>query len=473
MGRAETASFALFGAKHLVSTATPRCELQHPAIPYIAENGKHLDYPFLVMEKAKGETFGRSFHPLLARGGWGAIFTMAKQIASALDTVHAKGIVHRDIKPNNIVVDPETGKAVVLDFGIAHLADTQLTAKGVRIGTPGYSAPEQVTASVIGPASDQWSLAAAFYALLTNRRPGSRIKDKKESPQDAAELADERIASDEVTPLGQVDRLVTVPGSVVAAIEKAMSHNPSDRFATVTEFVEAMEEGVDNPSLPVLGVSNTEIELHKWAGGGKTTVIQLGQGGELGNNNTPLLLTPNVAAIADVETENISHNTSGRTWPMIAVGGILASGVAYLVLASGTKAEVVANEPIPAIQLDASVEQSPLVAHPVAIEPDAASEVIISKMSVVTRLNGKVRNGIEVTVAGVSGRSPISVAFDAEEVSVEVSDKRYKGEYKCIATAEVQQCFVNLAKAKRKQKAKDVPMIQVFDFKKKNKKETE
>lgn len=98
------------------------------AIPYIAENGQHLDYPFLVMEKAKGAIFGRSFHPPLARAVWGVVFTMAKQIASALDTVHAKDIVHRDIKPNNIVVDPDTGKAV------SHLSETQLTAKGVRIG---------------------------------------------------------------------------------------------------------------------------------------------------------------------------------------------------------------------------------------------------------------------------------------------------------------------------------------------------
>jgi serine/threonine protein kinase len=98
--------------------------------------------------------------------------TTARQIAAGLAAAHAKGIVHRDIKPANILIEDDTGRVKLTDFGLARVADdARITADGALIGTPFYMAPEVVQGEPATPASDLFSLGGVLYLMATGRVP--------------------------------------------------------------------------------------------------------------------------------------------------------------------------------------------------------------------------------------------------------------------------------------------------------------
>ena len=146
-------------------------ELDHPAIVrFLAEGTTAAGQPYIAMDWIEGEDLGRR----LRRGALSPTDTvaLARRVAQALGAAHERGVVHRDIKPSNIAL-PEgvLERAVVLDFGVAHLRDASLTVPGERVGTPTYMAPEQVLgASDIGPAADVFSLGCVLFECLTGRR---------------------------------------------------------------------------------------------------------------------------------------------------------------------------------------------------------------------------------------------------------------------------------------------------------------
>ena len=144
--------------------------LSHRGIVAVHDVG-HADdgRPFIVMEHVDG----RGLDAYLKRGKLPApalVLDWAAQIAEALDHAHRQGIVHRDVKPANILVDHD-GRARIADFGIARLADSELTRDGAFLGSPAYAAPEQIRALPIDGRADLFSLAATTYALLTGSRP--------------------------------------------------------------------------------------------------------------------------------------------------------------------------------------------------------------------------------------------------------------------------------------------------------------
>src|SRR5204863_5834329 len=101
-----------------------------------------------------------------------AILRSVREVADALGYVHRRGIVHRDVKPANILLDEDSGRALLADFGVAHVegtADTSLTQPGVTIGTPGYMAPEQIAGGRVDGRADLYSLAAVAFEALTGR----------------------------------------------------------------------------------------------------------------------------------------------------------------------------------------------------------------------------------------------------------------------------------------------------------------
>src|SRR5256886_6299668 len=103
-----------------------------------------------------------------------AILRSVREVADALGYVHRRGIVHRDVKPANILLDEDSGRALLADFGVAHVegsADTSLTQPGIPIGTPGYMAPEQVAGGRVDARTDLYSLAAVAFEALTGGPP--------------------------------------------------------------------------------------------------------------------------------------------------------------------------------------------------------------------------------------------------------------------------------------------------------------
>jgi serine/threonine-protein kinase len=171
--------------------AQAAARLSHPNIVQVFDIGEEAGLPFIVMEYVEGETLGDT----LARERRVApdrAVEIARECCAGLACAHAAGLVHRDIKPQNLLVT--TGGAIkIADFGVAHALDqTRLTLAGSIVGTARYLAPEQTTGGPITPAADVYALGVVLYELLAGR-----------PPHEGASLPDLAIAKrdDPVTPL--------------------------------------------------------------------------------------------------------------------------------------------------------------------------------------------------------------------------------------------------------------------------------
>lgn len=146
--------------------------LDHPGVPSVHDVGHHGDDLYIVMQLVPGVLLS----DLIAERGWLAVpwaAAIGTQICSVLAVAHAASLVHRDLKPQNVMVTP-TGAVKVLDFGVAALLGPdvpRLTATGHTLGTPTYMAPEQALNSAVGPRADLYALGCVLFELLTGSPP--------------------------------------------------------------------------------------------------------------------------------------------------------------------------------------------------------------------------------------------------------------------------------------------------------------
>ena len=199
--------------------------LIHPAIAPIHDYGVHRDIPFAVFEYVSGQTLRdviRNRSPLPVED----VLDIISRLAEALDYAHQKGIVHRDLKPENIRFD-EHGQCKILDFGLA--TDFRTTADWKFAGTPAYASPEQATEQPSDGRTDQYALAAITYEMLT----GQRVFDAK-NWREALGMHRER------APASMTAFDSAIPAALDAAVLRALSKDPNDRFASCTEFALAL-----------------------------------------------------------------------------------------------------------------------------------------------------------------------------------------------------------------------------------------
>lgn len=215
---------------------------------------------YLVMEYVEGETVksmidDKGALPLEECIG---IFL---QVLQGVAYAHQIQVIHRDIKPGNIIITRE-GRAKITDFGIAKVAgDVQLTQVGLRIGTLRYMSPEQLNGKESTYACDIYSLGVTFFEMLTGTVPFK------------ADSQYELIRMVEIEPPPPLRTLVpTIPEGVEQAILKALSKAPEDRFTTAREFAEAIESAMGLPGL-VDRTGTTATGLRRAVEGGTRTVI--------------------------------------------------------------------------------------------------------------------------------------------------------------------------------------------------------
>ncbi len=144
-------------------------KLQHPNVVTIYDMGEEEGSPFMAMEFVEGVSLGQL---LKTRGSLppGEALALTRQIARGLAYAHEQGVVHRDVKPDNILVDAK-GRAVVTDFGVAHLEASDMTRTGEILGTPHFMSPEQVTGQPLDGRSDLFSLGVVLFQILSGDRP--------------------------------------------------------------------------------------------------------------------------------------------------------------------------------------------------------------------------------------------------------------------------------------------------------------
>jgi serine/threonine-protein kinase len=314
--------------------------VEHPGAVRVFDDGVSEGVAYLVMELLEGETLEDRVVRHGGRLPAAEVLAIADQLLGVLAAAHDKGIVHRDIKPDNLFLT-KSGELKVLDFGIAHLKELQSsggTSTQVLMGTPSFMPPEQARArwSEVDARSDVWATGATLYYLLTGRFV-------HEGETFAEQLA--HAVREPVKPLLEADP--SVPRVVAELVDRAAAFTPAERWQTARAMQTAVRRA------------------QKLVGPPRTSSVRTGEtSSDANRTETPTLLASDVAgrpfSLGDALTPNRPEATEGQgktRWPL-ALALVLALGaVALAVWWSSPKPS--AEQSQPGERSGALVEPSP------------------------------------------------------------------------------------------------------------------
>ncbi|MFN7840576.1 MAG: serine/threonine-protein kinase [Pirellula sp.] len=227
-------------ARHLANNASARrrfareaqaaAAVLHPNVIPIYNVESESDNPFLVMQYVNGQSLQAKVDeqgPLSIAEA----LRIAKQTAAGLAAAHQQGLVHRDVKPANILLEENVDRVLLSDFGLARAVDdASLTRTGIVAGTPHYMSPEQARGDALSFASDLFSLGSVMYFMLSGHPPFRA--------QNAMGVLN-RICHDPHRPLDQTN--ASIPVEVAAIVDRLLDKNPIDRFASMSQVEQEMD----------------------------------------------------------------------------------------------------------------------------------------------------------------------------------------------------------------------------------------
>jgi predicted Ser/Thr protein kinase len=329
--------------ERFANEARAQAKLSHPNVVTIYEVGVVDERQYIAMQFVAGGTLARLVSGA-NRLSLQAVIPLLEQMADALDYAHQAGVIHRDVKPANILLEQDRRRALLADFGIARAVDarTRLTQSGATIGTAAYMAPEQVTEDEpLGPAADQYALAIVSYELLCGRVPfratsatGLMYKHVNEAPPRILQFSPE------------------LPENIDAIFSRALAKKPADRYPNVKTFVSDVRE--------VLGERPRQ---NASASGGS------GAAGELSETPTPAVAP--LVPPASVEPHTGSPKRHRRTLFLSLLGAGLVCVAAVGVFAAGVLSP--SPRPGPSVVLTPTPEPTVQVGTPSAPAPTPAT----------------------------------------------------------------------------------------------------
>ncbi len=224
---------AALGSERFLQEIRITARLNHPHILPLLDSGEAAGFLYYVMPYVAGGSLRRRLRgsqPLALDEA----LRIARQVATALDYAHRHEVIHRDVKPENILFSE--GLAVVADFGVARAVTAagpeRLTRSGVPVGTPGYMSPEQAMGiSELDERTDVYSLGCVTYEMLVGATPAVWPSSQ-----------DVRLGRMSDAPPGHRARLDAMPGRIEQALTRALALRPADRFATPGEFAAALAD---------------------------------------------------------------------------------------------------------------------------------------------------------------------------------------------------------------------------------------
>ncbi len=212
--------------------------LHHPGIVTVFDVGEESDLPYMAMEYIEGRSLSKLVEEKKVLPVEQAL-EIARQVAAALAYAHRQGVVHRDVKPDNILLHSD-GRVLITDFGVARLQASDLTRTGEVLGTPHFMSPEQVLGEAVDGRSDLFSLGVVLYLMVTGERPFQGDTISSICYQIVHEEPRPRPATDGLRP------------EVAAILKRLLAKNPDERFATGDELAAALDVALD-PTLSVEG----------------------------------------------------------------------------------------------------------------------------------------------------------------------------------------------------------------------------
>lgn len=216
--------------KRFVEEARSMAAVHHDNVATIFEVGVHNGMPFLAMEMLKGQSL---FDAMAGKRqfAWRDVIRVAQEVAAGLAAAHDCGIIHRDIKPGNIWIEEPSGRAKILDFGLALAGNDHLSPRNSVIGSPGYLSPEQARNEPVDDRTDLYALGVVLYQMVTGRLP---VTANSMSGQLIA------IICHGIKPIR--DRAPDTPAPLCTLIEQLLSKEARDRPSSAAALVEIAEQ---------------------------------------------------------------------------------------------------------------------------------------------------------------------------------------------------------------------------------------
>jgi serine/threonine protein kinase len=298
--------------KRFRSEATTLAKLNHPGIATIYEFVEWNADLLIAMELVRGETLeklSRRSGPMLPdRAAY-----LIDRVLSALDYAHSAGVVHRDMKPSNIMVTT-SGDVKIMDFGIARVRDTQhTTVEGSLMGTPAFMAPEQVLGKDVDGRSDLYAVGVIFYRVLTGALPFNA---------DSALAVLHKHVSEEPIPVRALNNALPEWCHTITA--RALAKSPADRFQTAEEFRQAVGRAAG--MLP-------PIDFAKEFAAAEIAVVE--QGSESSSTDTASM-TP--LQVAEAARKTFARAAIMRAAVLLLMLGVVTGGAAFFSNITGSSA---------------------------------------------------------------------------------------------------------------------------------------
>ena len=280
--------------------AQAAARLQHRHIVTVFDFGEQGDASFIVMEFVKGRELAQAFDAH-ERFSLARTVQLMGELLDALGYAHAHGIVHRDVKPSNVMIDGE-GRVKLMDFGVARVAETMQdrTMPGTVVGTLGYMSPEQIQGQAVGARTDLFAAGVVLYQFLTGRRPfagGGLFEVQRKILQDAP------------TPPSQLNP--GVPAVFDTIVSRALAKKAGDRYDSAASFAAALRDALAQAG-PTSAGNDDEA----------TVVFALGA------NGSPATHAMQATAAAAMRTQK----RAARTRRLTAIGAAMLVALAAMVV---------------------------------------------------------------------------------------------------------------------------------------------
>jgi beta-lactam-binding protein with PASTA domain/predicted Ser/Thr protein kinase len=295
--------------------ASSAAALSHPNIVGIFDRGEWNGTYYIAMEYIAGRTLKsivREEGPLEP----GRAIDIVIQVLRAARFAHKRGVIHRDLKPHNVILDEE-GRARVTDFGIARAGASDMTLTGSIMGTAQYLSPEQAQGHAVTASSDLYSVGVILYELVTGVVPFVG--------ETAVAIAFKQVSA-EPRPPSELNPLL--PASLDAVVLRALAKDPSQRYADADEFIGVLQR------------ERQALALYSPATAAVVHAADAPGGGPVGEHPTGALLLPPFAPYGDHDGPPPEETRRHRRWPWIAAAVLVAVAAALALLLLGPASKV-------------------------------------------------------------------------------------------------------------------------------------